>query len=192
MHRRRLLATVATSSVTLAGCPSTAEFGAPRVSAAGKVLQQPTSDRPPAVRFSITNDSDDAITVSANTKKPFVDFPRLTGPTGDLVLLPAVSDRLSAELASTRTDGCWRFVDPNGDDARIVYQSVEDRLDLEPDITEYVTHEVRYDGPSGECFPDGDYTADHTVEFHDAETTVTFDVGVSVSRREISDVEVSR
>lgn len=43
-----------------------------------------------------------------------------------------------------------------------------------------------------DCFPDGDYTAKHAVEFHEAEDAVTFTVRVTSSDGRISGVEVRR
>lgn len=106
MNRHQLLATVATSTVTFAGCISSGGDNTGRVSTDSEIRKKPTDDHPPAIRFSLTNGSDDPITVSANNQEPFVDFPRVTGDTGTLVLLPTTDNDLYADVASTRTKGC--------------------------------------------------------------------------------------
>lgn len=194
MNRRRLLALMATSTITHAGCNSISGEETNRVSTSSEVRKQPTGDHPPEIGFSLTNESDDPITVLANNMEPFVWFPRLTGDSGAIVLLPISNNNVGAfpNVSSTKTKGCWRFVDTDGNEAAIGGDDGIFRLTLQPGVTHHVTHRLYYEGAASDCFPDGDYTADHTVEFDDAEATVTFSVQVSVSDGRISGVEVQR
>lgn len=192
MNRRRLLAIVTTSTTAFAGCASSSGEKTNRVSTGGEVRKQPIDDHPPEIQFSLTNESDDSITVSANNEKPFVNFPRLTVDSGSLVLLPTTDPHIHADVASTQTDGCWRFVDADGNEIYVYHDDIDDRLTLKSGGTHRVIHRLFYDGEGSDCFPEGDYTADHTIEFDDAGGTVTFSVQVSVSDGQLSGVEVQR
>lgn len=194
MNRRRLLATVATSAVAFAGCTSSSGEDTRVVSTDSEIRKQPTADHPPEIKFSLTNESDDPITVSANASKPFVSFSRfrLTGDTGSLVLFPVSDLHHHADVASTRTNGCWRFVDTDGNETYIVANSVEDRLTLGPGLTHHVTQRLYYEGEENDCFPDDNYTADHTLEFQNREITITFTVQVTFSDGRLSGVEVQQ
>lgn len=192
LNRRRFLATVATSPVAFAGCISGSGDEPRRVSTDSEVREQPTDDHPPEIVFSLTNESDDPVTVSANDEKPFVTFRRLTRDSGSIVLLPTTDSHVYADVASTRTSGCWRFVDADRNETYVVHDDIADRLTLDAGRTHRVTHQLFYEGEESDCFPDGDYTADHTVEFHDAESAVTFSVRVTFSDERVSAVEVRR
>lgn len=192
MNRRRLLATMATSAVAFAGCTSSSGEDTRVVSTDSGIHEQPTDYHPPEIRFSLTNESDDPITVSANNKEPFVYFTRITGDSGPIVLLPLSSNEVWADVASTRTNGCWRFVDADGNKTVIGAQTDIDQLTLQPGRTHHVAQRLFYEGEASDCFPDGDYTAEHTLEFQDAETTITFTVQVTFSDGRLSGVEVQR
>lgn len=192
MNRRRLLALVATSTTTLAGCNSSSGEEANRISTSSEVRKQPTGDHPPTIRFNLTNESENPITVSANNMEPFVYFPRLTDGSNTIVLIPISDNNVWAELSRTSTNGCWQFVDADGNETAIGVNTGIDPLSLQPDQTHHVTHHLYYEAESSDCFPNGDYTAEHTVEFHEAERAVTFSVQVSVSDGQLSGVEVQR
>ena len=192
MNRRQLLATVATSTSVLAGCSSTTGDETTRIATDSEVREHPSADRPPVVSFALTNVSDEPITVSANEMKPFVYFPRLTGESGALVLIPGNDPHVYADVASTPTDGCWRFADDEGEETYVVTNSIADRITLEPDQVHRVNQQLYYEGEEDDCFQDGDYSSEHTVEFHEAEETVEFAVRVTVSDKRISSLEVTR
>lgn len=192
MNRRQLLATVTTSTAIFAGCSFSSGEDTRLISTDSEVRRQSSNVYPPVIEFSLTNESDDPFRISANGKKPFVNFPRLTAESSSLVLLPTTDPHLHWDVATTRTNGCWRFVDADGNETHVVYNDIADSVSLEPGQTHRVTHQLYYDGDDSDCFPDGDYTADHTVEFHDAEKTVPFNVQVTVSDTQISTVEVRR
>lgn len=192
MNRRRLLAIVTTSTITLVGCNSSSGEETNRISTSSEIRKQPTGDHPPTIRFSLTNELDNPITVSANNMEPFVYFPRVSGGSDTIVLIPFSDNNVWAEVSQTPTNGCWQFVDANGDETAIGVNTGIDRLTLQAGQTHQVTHHLYYEGYASDCFPDGDYTADHTVEFHEAESAVTFSVQVSVSDGRLSDVEVQR
>lgn len=192
MNRRHLLATIATSTAAFAGCITGSGDNTSRISTNSEIRKQPTDDHPPEIVFSLTNESDEPITVSANNEKPFVNFSRLTGKSGTLVLLPITDTHISAAVASTRTNGCWRFVDADGNETHIVHDSIADQLTLQPGLTHHVTHKLFLEGEESGCFSDGDYTTDHTMEFHDSERTMTFTVQVTFSHGRIAGVGVQR
>lgn len=192
MDRRQLLATVATSTAIFAGCSSSSGEDTHLISTDSEVRRQSNNVYPPVIEFSLTNESDDSFRVSANGKKPFVTFPRLTAESGSIVLLPTTDSRVHWDVATTRTNGCWRFVDADGNETHFVDNDIAVSVSLEPGQTHRVTHQLYYDGDESDCFPDGDYTADHTVEFYDAEKTVSFSVEVAFSDTQISTVGVHR
>ena len=192
MNRRRLLAALGTSTAVFAGCYASSGDDTPRIATDSEVREHPSADRPPVVSFSLTNVSDEAIRVSANGKKPFVYFPRLIGESGALVLIPGNDPHVYADVASTPTAGCWRFVDDEGEETYVITNDIADRITVEPDQVHRVNHQVYYEGEEGDCFPDDEYASEHTVEFHETEDAVEFDVRVTLSDERISDVEVSR
>ena len=192
MNRRRLLTTVGTSTSAFAGCIAGSGDEMRRVSTDSEIRKQPTDDHPPEIVFSLTPESNEPITVSANNEKPFVNFSRLTGKSGTIVLLPITDTHVRADVASTQTNSCWRFVDADGNETHIVYDDIADQLTLQPGLTHHVTHKLFVEGEESGCFSDGDYTADHTMELHDAEHTITFTVQVTFSDGRLSDVEVQR
>lgn len=192
MNRRQLLSIVSVSTATLAGCSLSNGDKSRRISTESEVRQQPTDNRTPVVRFSLTNESNNPITVSANNLKPFVYFPRLTGEFGSLVLLPGNDPHVYADVASNRTNSCWRFVDAKGDETDVITNSVIDQLTLKPGQTHTANQQLYYEGRESECFPDGDYTTDHPVEIHEVQKTISFSVQMTISDERISSVEVLR
>lgn len=198
MRRRRLLAVAATATTPLAGCSSGQGETSPRVSADSQIREQPTDDHPAAISFSLANETDDPITVSANRVEPFFYVPRLAGPGGFIVLNPVTDYDLWWDVARSPTNGCWRFVDRDGHEMDVEINTGLDRLTLQPGRTHRVTHQLYYQSETSACFPDGRYDADHTVRFHDPvttadiETRVAFNLKARVSNGRISALDVHR
>lgn len=198
MRRRRLLAVAATATAPLAGCSSGHGETSPRISIDSEIRKQPTDDQPAAVSVSLTNETDDPITVSANRMEPFVYVPRLAGPGGFIVLNPVTEYDTMWRVAPNPSNGCWRFVDRDGYVMDVEYNTGLDRLTLQPGRTHRVTHELYYQSETSACLPDGGYDADHTVRFHDPVTTpevesrVAFNLKARVSNGQISSLDVHR
>ena len=155
------------------------------------ILNQPSDERPPTVEFTFTNEGDEEVLVSSSNKKPFVLFPTLEGSTGDVVLIPG-SFRVTSDVADSRTDGCWRFVTDEGDDAKVVVTDDVDRLTLGAGHFHLVSHRVYDAGPDDRCFPDGDYSSRHAVEFHELDATVEFAVRMAFADGRLSALDVEQ
>lgn len=198
MRRRRLLAIAATATTPLAGCSSSHGETPPRISTDSEIRKQPTDDHPAAISFSLTNETDDPITVSANRLEPFVYVPRLTGAGGFIVLKPVTDYDIWWDVAPSPTNGCWRFVDRDGHEMDVDFNTGLHRLTLQPGRTHRVTHQLYYQSETSACFPDGHYNADHTVRFYDPVTTadveprVAFNLKARVSNGRISPLDVLR
>ena len=225
MNRRRLLAIVATSTTTIAGCNYNSGQKTHRVSTDGEIRKQQTDDHPPVIRFSLTNESDDPLTLSSKRLQPFVYFPRLANNSDYIVCIPTTDNDINWDVAQNRTNGCWRFVDADGNRTDMDIHTGLDRLTLQPGRTHSVTHHLYYESDlhyeneahesdvreenetevdvdpeggdrdrdtTGECFPDGEYNADHTILFHESENKVTFNVILGLSDGRLSSIEVHR
>lgn len=213
MNRRRLLAIAATSTTPFAGCTSkggeeattsttkVGECNSTRgdkeihcVSTDVEILEQATDDHPAVIRFSLTNESDDRLVLSANRLQPFVYFPRLAGTSGFVVCIPLTDNDINWDVVRTRTDGCWRFLDADGNETDMDIHTGLDRLTLYPGRSHRVTHHLYYESEASGCFPDGNYNADHTIVFHDrfydSEDTVTFNIKAGFSDGRISGLEI--
>lgn len=191
MYRRQLLGVLAASTGATGGCSVLEGEAEPRVTVETAIVTQPSGERHPTVEFTFTNEGDEEVTVSSGSKKPFVLFPRLEGPTGEVVLIPG-GWRFRSDVADSRTDGCWRFVTDEGDDAKIETTDDIDRITLGPGQYHLASHRIYYAGPDEHCFPDGDYTSTHVVEFHDIDATVEFDVRMAFSDGRISALDVEQ
>lgn len=191
MNRRQLLGVLAASTGVMGGCAVLGGEEEPRVTVETAIVTQPSGERHPTVEFTFANEGDEEITVSSESKKPFVLFPRLAGSTGGVVLIPG-GWRISSDVADSRIDGCWRFVTDEGDDPKIETTDDIDRITLGPGQYHLVSHRVYYDGPDDHCFPDGDYTSTHVVEFHDIDATVEFEVRMAFSDGQISALDVEQ
>jgi hypothetical protein len=175
----------------IAGCISSGGAAKPQVLVETAVVSQPTADRAPTVEFTLTNEGGGEIIASANSNEPFVIVPRLDGTDASVVLLPSVR-KVTSDVAESRTDGCWRFVTPDGDDAKFVYEDDVDRLSLGSGLSHTVQHRLFYDGDENDCFPDGNYTTVHRVRFHETESTIAFTVRLTFSDGQISTLDVQR
>lgn len=175
--RRQFLAVVPTTTLGIAGCLSTPDSGQPsptpastlspseRLSIDGAVVSRATSQRPLRIRYTITNEGPETLTLQSQNKKPLLWIRRLSGDAGSVVLLPPDSSEVFADaLASTPTGGCWRFVTQSGDDAAIGVQTDTGEVAIAPGETYSVDHHAYYDGRDA-CFPPDAYTQTTTLDF---------------------------
>lgn len=177
--RRALLASTIAIGSSLVGCVQSSPSGADssptesptplppheRVTAGGSVVTRATADNPLRVEYRLTNRGRRAVTVQSGNKQPFVFVDRLTGPAGDVVLVPVDVDDVSSDVASSPTEGCWRFRTPNGADARLGGAMDIDWTTIDPGETYAVRHDVYYEGDEETCFSPGGYSATTTVSF---------------------------
>lgn len=190
--RRQVLAMLATTTSTIGGCATSGMSDAHQVSAEGSVVRQATKERPPAIEFKFKNNRDENITASAKSSEPFVEFPRLYGSSGAIVLLPVGNNKLSADVASSRTDNCWRFVKSDGSGTHIFYEDTDDKLKLEPGRIFRIKHRIYYEGKRHDCFDNDKYAENHTIDLLDEESNITFIVQVLFSDNQITEVKVER
>ena len=175
--RRHLLQALTATAVGVTGCLSSAGQDQPspttestlppsdRLSIDGAVVARATSQHPLRIRYTITNENSETITLQSRNKAPLLWIRRLTGDVGSIVLLPPDSNEVYADtLASTQTDGCWRFVTPSGDDAVIGVQTDTGEATIEPGGTYAVDHYAYSDGRDA-CFPLGTYSQTTTLDF---------------------------
>lgn len=92
----------------------------------------------------------------------------MTGETVDLVLVPAEDPGAGVtypDLASSPVDGCWRFVDTEGNTPTRAPVSTHLAATLAPGETYAIRHEVYHDGDSETCFPGDPYRTSAAVVF---------------------------
>lgn len=168
--RRQVLSGLTATAIGATGCIARAPTqqrpagqGEPRsppkqLSVEGSVVSQATQDSPLTIRYTLRNEGEDQLTVHSQNKQPFLWVTRLHGEAGNAVLLPPNSDEVWAKsLASTPTNGCWRFVTPAGEDAVVGVETDTGSASIEPGDSYAVTHHVYYEGDEG-CFPAGSYS----------------------------------
>lgn len=168
--RREVVTTIAAFTASTSGC-SVIKTESPglesKISVSGQVLEQMTTADPLQIRFTLTNESDESLRLSAGDANPLEIFSRLPGETGILVLVPMDTidaGEVRVDIASEQTDGCWRFVTPDGGDPEFIVQMDADRLTLSAGGEHSVTHRVYYDRNSDKCFPAGEYSTSHQIE----------------------------
>lgn len=188
--RRHVLSTTLALVSAFGGCAGLGLGQNPRISATASLLDQGTSDHPPKVQLRMTNQTSNVITVTSDGFPPLVYFPRLTGPTGSVVLLPGNSDQIGADVVRSRSEGCWRFLNSDGERPDIWVRPDFETMDLYPGVTHTVNHLLYYDGPHDTCFPTGTYTGDQEIEFENAGAPILLNYALEVSDGEISSITV--
>jgi hypothetical protein len=199
--RRQLLATAATLLPAISGCTAVTQTDSPEtdgdtktdITTNSEIISQATEASPAVISFRFTNDSGDIITVVANASAPFTYFPRLSGSKGEIVVVPVRDDsKFSATVASSQIQDCWRFREPNGEEAALWVEDSIDPLTMDPGQTYSVRHRLYFDGEMDGCFPDGHYSTVQTVSFDQQEFDVSLNVSVSYNEGKLSNTEVTQ
>ncbi len=175
--RRHLLQAVTATALGFPGCLSMTDSTQPspatdsplairdQLTVDGAVVARATSQHPLRIRYTITNEGSETLTLQSRNKAPLLWIRRLTGDAGAVVLVPPDSSEVFADaLASSPIDGCWRFVTRSGDDAVIGVQTDTGEATIEPGGTYSVDHHAYYDGRDA-CFPPGTYSQTTTLDF---------------------------
>lgn len=191
--RREFLATAAALSV--AGCsqPAGSELES-SLSADASIVRQASEDTPLTIQFELRNEGSKTLVVSSEDAIPFVVFPRLSGPVGDAILLPPRRSEVTADVSASQTDGCWKFVTPEGNDPEIIIEMDANRLSLDPESKHTVRHKIYYDAIDDRCFPSGSYREEHPIRLEESEAdqrpSVTVEPVLTVGEDGTSKIEI--
>lgn len=173
MPNRRAVILALCSSAASGGCLGQ-DFGSgtatsdpleSRLSIQASVVAQPSSEQPLGLRFVVANEGSSELLLSSDDKVPFEVLERLSGTDGDVVLVPEDTreGEVMVDVADQRTDGCWRYVRPDGSDPTYDIQMDEDTMTLAPGSSHAVVHDAYFDGDNDRCFPAGEYTTEHDI-----------------------------
>lgn len=187
--RRQVLAATVPLGSVLAGCrsggdptDSTPTTGTtrspPSVTYTARVLAPATDERPLTVEVGVRNDGDSPVRVApTGSAKPFQDLPRLTGNGLELALLPPDTSLVgSNRIATSRVNGCWRFVDVDEEPATKVAIGTAVGRTVDPGEHYAWRQHVYQDAPTGPCVPPGEYRASLDASVGNEAATIEADL----------------
>jgi len=155
----------------------TPDWDVSKISAGASVVQQPTEDDPPTVELWLTSSHDGSVILVPDGPDEMLYYvPPMEGDSANVVLIP--EETSSPDLPDARIDGCWRLDVESPEEASVpVVRPESIPFELGPKERYEVRHEVYHAIGSGTCYPDGEYTAEKTLQFTENE-----EVGVNAER----------
>ena len=149
------------SSTTLTDSESTPTASEPSLSYIARVHSQATDSQPLTIEVGLRNTSTREVSIAATGRgNPFEELDEFTNSKDELIAIPPDNNRVSVEgIAQTPVDGCWRFVDTDGDQARVAAVSTAFPVSIPASDQYSVQHYVYEANTGGPCFPAGEYTS---------------------------------
>jgi hypothetical protein len=208
VSRRSFLRASVPLTAAVAGCgatsnddeptstPATTTVSPPSLSFFAEVTHQADDQQPLTVQVGVENRSDRQVRLAPGGRsRPFQDIDRFQGP-AELVLLPVEGYGVdSMELRESPVEGCWRFVDVEGEPVAKAAISTSVPTEIDAGYRYSVRHRVYQVADSGPCLPPGSYRGGHTLyvgyrrsdqEFP-VEFVLTIDEGGTASMRAVSE-----
>lgn len=140
------------------------------IEAHATVETQPSENNPAIVNLGLKNIGSATATVLPRSRNgqplEWLGKP-LQGETGEAVFHPIGTHGVTiieGDLPTERKHGCWRLETSENAEVQIAIVSMKIEVELEPDETHSVNHQIYYTGPEGVCFPADEYRTQVGIE----------------------------
>lgn len=135
------------------------------------VLTEPSTESPPQVALSLRNTGTNSVSVAPFDRGiyPLEFLQPLSGDEGDVLLFPPETpsvELMQGEIPEEPVDGCWRVVDTSASGERGPYlagNNLSKTVEIAPNETYTVPHNLYYRGPDNVCFSPGEYQTTSTI-----------------------------
>lgn len=135
------------------------------------VLREPSTESPPRVALGLRNAGTNSVSVAPFDRGlyPLEFLQPLGGEEGDVLLFPPETpsvELMQGEIPERPVDGCWRVVDTSASGERGPYlagNNLSKTVEVAPNETYTVHHDLYYRGPDDACFPPGEYQTTSTI-----------------------------